>query len=146
MSWIINDCMPFRIISNVVFLFIDAPTFPSPANFLCFLSQLISGTDCKFAHKGGSMILISCSLVLFNQITLHSLNSPKPLWDICSRLCVCMFLSAGIHACSHQLIMGTCAAWCVYVGIWAWCIKLEEKVTWDEKVDIFQAGGWEVIL
>lgn len=60
-------------------LFIDAQTFPSPAelSLFSFSLQLISGTDCKFGHKGGSMILISCSLVLFNQMTLHSLNSLK---------------------------------------------------------------------
>lgn len=39
MSWIINDYVPFRIISNMSLLFIDAQTFSSEANFLCFLSS-----------------------------------------------------------------------------------------------------------
>jgi len=37
-----------------------------------------------------------------------------------------------------------CAVWRVCVGMCAWCVW-DEKVTWDEKVYIFQAGGWEVI-
>lgn len=112
--------MPFWIVSNA------GPSIYRRSNisFSCWLSlfyfshQLISGTDCKFGHRGGSMILISCSLVLFNQMTLHSLNSQKFLWDIHRHLCICA-VSVCVRVYLHCCIFSKCTALPLSVGVWA---------------------------
>lgn len=66
------------------------------------------------------MILISCSLALFNQMTLHSQISavtPVPVLLVCMNLGVYTpFYALCLYACKHK------------------------KVTRDDKVNIFQVG------
>lgn len=69
---------------------------------LCFsfFHHLISGADCGFGHKGGSTSLISCCLVLFNQMTLCSLNSVKvPQRSLQPCVCVCV----SVYRCAADL-------------------------------------------